>query len=166
MALRHDRQADRPRGQSSLRHSGRRKDSEDRGHGLLNATGAQGARSAGLPGIKTMKLRLFGLAGVIILFSAGSFAQQPYPPTTDHAPPAWFVDVASKASITVRNVNGSIESKRYIIEATGSGVAILDYDRDGWPDIFLVNGTTLPGGKTEDNQDKPTNHLFHNNHDG
>jgi len=90
-------------------------------------------------------------------------AQQPYPPTTDHAPPAWFVDVASKAGITVRNVNGSVDSKRYIIEATGSGVAILDYDRDGWPDIFLVNGTNLPNAKPEEN---PTSHLFHNNHDG
>src|SRR5271155_324417 len=107
-----------------------------------------------------MKLQLSGLAGVVILSSAVSFAQQPYAPTTDHPPPAWFVDVASKAGITVRDVNGNSESKHYIIEATGSGVAILDYDRDGWPDIFLVNGTTFPGTKPEDNQDKPTNHLF------
>ena len=42
-------------------------------------------------------------------------------------------------------------------------MAIIDYDNDGWPDIFLVNGSTLPGvvGK-----EKPTGHLFHNNHDG
>jgi hypothetical protein len=113
-----------------------------------------------------MKQRLPVPASALIFFSAFAFAQQPYAPATDHAPPAWFVDVASKAGITVRNVNGSVEAKRYIIEATGSGVAILDYDRDGWPDIFLVNGTTLPGTKPEDNQDKPTNHLFHNNHDG
>jgi len=92
-----------------------------------------------------MKLRISYLAnGIIIFFSTFAFAGQAYPPSTDHAPPAWFVDVAAKAGITVRNVNGSVESKRYIIEATGSGVAILDYDRDGWPDIFLVNGTDLP----------------------
>jgi len=72
------------------------------------------------------------------------------------------VDVASKAGITVRNVNGSAESKRYLIESTGSGVAILDYDRDGWPDIFLVNGTTMQPEKDA----APSNHLFHNNHDG
>jgi enediyne biosynthesis protein E4 len=90
-------------------------------------------------------------------------AQQPYPPISDHPSPAWFVDVAAKAGILVRNVNGSVDSKRYIIEATGSGVAILDYDRDGWPDIFLVNGTTLENTKTNE---KPTSHLFHNNHDG
>ena len=113
-----------------------------------------------------MNLRLSGIEVVVALLSTIAFGQNPYPPTTEHVPPAWFVDVASKAGITVRNVNGSVDSKRYIIEATGSGVAILDYDRDGWPDIFLVNGTTLPGAKTEDKQDKPTNHLFHNNHDG
>ncbi len=90
-------------------------------------------------------------------------AQSVYPPTTSNAPPAWFVDVAEKAGITVRNVNGSVEAKRYIIEATGSGVAILDYDRDGWPDIFLVNGSTIQGAGEKE---KPTSHLFRNNHDG
>ncbi len=75
----------------------------------------------------------------------------PYPATEEHPPPAWFVDVASKAGIAVRNVNGGVESKRYIIESTGTGVAILDYDRDGWPDIFLVNGTTLPKRQVRQN---------------
>ena len=37
------------------------------------------------------------------------------------------------------------DTKKYIIETTGTGVAIFDYDNDGWPDIFLVNGTTLEG---------------------
>src|SRR6266851_2524909 len=111
------------------------------------------------------KLRFSGLAGVVTLVSTVSLAQQPYAPATDNPPPAWFVDVASKAGITVRNVNGNVESKHYIIEATGSGVAILDYDRDGWPDIFLVNGANLPDAQTGDKQDKPTNHLFHNNHE-
>jgi hypothetical protein len=100
----------------------------------------------------------------LLLCLTHSQAQQPYPPNPDHPSPAWFVDVAAKAGILVRNVNGSDEAKRYIIEATGSGVAILDYDRDGWPDIFLVNGTTLdPATNTKT---KPTSHLFHNNHDG
>ena len=102
---------------------------------------------------------------LLLLLTSRTFAQQPYPPTTDHPAPAWFVDVASKAGITVRNVNGGVDSKRYIIEATGSGVAIIDYDRDGWPDIFLVNGTTLPNDPANP-KEKPTSHLFHNNHDG
>jgi enediyne biosynthesis protein E4 len=102
---------------------------------------------------------------LLLFFVSRTFAQQPYPPTPDHPSPAWFIDVASKAGITVRNVNGSVDAKRYIIEATGSGVAILDYDRDGWPDIFLVNGTTLTGAPANP-REKPTSHLLHNNHDG
>jgi enediyne biosynthesis protein E4 len=105
------------------------------------------------------------LAAEVLPSPTSQNAQQPYPPTSDHPPPAWFVDVASKAGILVRNVNGSVDSKRYIIEATGSGVAIIDYDNDGWPDIFLVNGTTLPS-EPANPKEKPTSHLFHNNHDG
>ena len=120
--------------------------------------GRRRSRISQTPQSKDLRLLL-----ALLLLATFTQAQQPYPPTHDHPPPAWFIDVAAKAGITVRNVNGSIESKRYIIEATGSGVAILDYDRDGWPDIFLVNGTTLPNQKPEA---PPTNHLFHNNHDG
>jgi hypothetical protein len=101
----------------------------------------------------------------LLLLVSETLAQQPYPPTSDHPSPAWFVDVASKAGISVRNVNGSVDAKRYIIESTGSGVAIIDYDRDGWPDIFIVNGTTLPTDSANQ-KEKPTSHLFHNNHDG
>ncbi len=89
--------------------------------------------------------------------------QHPYPATTAHPAPAWFVDIAPQAGLTVRNTNGADTGKQYIVESTGSGVAILDYDNDGWPDIFLVNGTTLPSTETKE---KPTSHLFHNNHDG
>ena len=87
-----------------------------------------------------------------------------YPPSAEHHGPAWFDDVAGKAGIRVLNANGGVDSKRYIIEATGSGVAILDYDNDGWPDIFLVNGELLPGKAQKDPH--PTSHLFRNNHDG
>ncbi len=107
---------------------------------------------------------IFLSATIAIASSAQKGATAPYPPTTEHAPPAWFVDKAASAGITVKNVNGSAEAKRYIVEATGSGVAIIDYDHDGWPDIFLVNGQALnqdPSAKTA-----PTSHLFHNNHDG
>ena len=89
----------------------------------------------------------------------------PYPATAEHPTPAWFIDVAAKAGILVRNVNGDPAVKKYIIETTGSGVAILDYDNDGWPDIFLVNGTVLPSEKRAGDP-APTSHLFHNNHDG
>lgn len=96
----------------------------------------------------------------------GIQAQQTYPATALHSGPAWFVDVAAKAGITVRNVNGGETSKRYIVESTGSGVAIIDYDRDGWPDIFLVNGQPLDAAPAGFSKDPPVSHLFRNNHDG
>lgn len=58
---------------------------------------------------------------------------------------AYFTDVAEKSGITMTNVFGGIDTKKYIIETTGTGVAIFDYDNDGWPDIFLLNGTQLEG---------------------
>ena len=97
-------------------------------------------------------------------FSASAAAQTPYAPSAAHPTPAWFVDVAAQAGITVRNVNGDPQNKKYIIESTGSGVAILDYDRDGWMDIFLVNGMELDPKQRKG--EAPTSHLFHNNHDG
>ncbi|MEO8724999.1 MAG: VCBS repeat-containing protein, partial [Acidobacteriaceae bacterium] len=92
-------------------------------------------------------------------------ASIPYP-AGDHPPPAWFIDTAPEAGLHMQNVNGGESSKKYIIETTGSGVAILDYDRDGWPDIFLVNGDTLDTNGVHHHSGRPTNHLYHNNHDG
>jgi hypothetical protein len=94
-----------------------------------------------------------------LLLAASLSPQTAKPP----APIAHFTDIAEKAGITVTSVYGGVDTKKYIIETTGTGVGIFDYDNDGWPDIFLVNGTTLEGfpkGKA------PTNHLYRNNHDG
>jgi hypothetical protein len=76
---------------------------------------------------------------------------------------AYFTDNAEKAGLTTTTVFGGKNTKKYIIETTGTGVAIFDYDNDGWPDIFLVNGTTLEGAPAGS---APTNHLYRNNHDG
>src|SRR3984885_10360864 len=78
--------------------------------------------------------------------------------------PIVFQDVAEKAGLTRwRHVMGP-EQKKFILETLGSGVALLDYDNDGWLDIYLVNGSTYDAisGKTE----PPHAALFHNNHDG
>ncbi len=84
-------------------------------------------------------------------------------PKSNPKPLAHFTDIAKKAGLTTPVVFGGVDTKKYIIETTGTGVAIFDYDNDGWPDIFIVNGTSLDApasGKL------PTSHLYHNNHDG
>jgi hypothetical protein len=64
--------------------------------------------------------------------------------------PVSFVDIAPSSGLTVPNTSGGRTRKDYILETTGNGVAIFDYDRDGAEDIFIANGTTLdrsPGGR-------------------
>ena len=103
------------------------------------------------------------LALILLLFAIKAVAQTSAPVSQAPAPlAANFVDMAKKAGIDMTVTFGGKESKTYIIETTGTGIAIFDYDNDGWPDIFVVNGTTLDAvpGKA------PTSHLFHNNHDG
>ena len=84
-------------------------------------------------------------------------------PKSNPKPIAHFTDIAKRAGLTVTEVFGGVNTKKYIIETTGTGVAIFDYDNDGWPDIFVVNGTTLDALSLSK---APTSHLYHNNHDG
>jgi enediyne biosynthesis protein E4 len=80
------------------------------------------------------------------------------------AGPVIFVDVAGKAGLTSwHHVMGTPE-KKFILETTGSGVALLDYDNDGWLDIYMVNGSTYEAMKGT--AEPPHAALFHNNHDG
>src|SRR5580698_2515817 len=99
-----------------------------------------------------------------VLAAMLAVAPAPYPADTVHPLPAWFVNVAPQAGLQMNNINGDLNTKKYIIETTGSGVAVIDYDHDGWPDIYLLNGTTLDGEPSVDPH--PTNHLYRNNHDG
>src|SRR5689334_9695098 len=116
--------------------------------------------SAKLPGTIAASLccAALSLAPLLAQNSANQQAE-----SKDAKPAAYFIDVSQKAGLTMKNVFGGVDTKKYIIETTGTGVAIFDYDNDGWPDVFVVNGTTLdplPGEKPA------TNHLYHNNHDG
>lgn len=75
-----------------------------------------------------------------------------------------FEDVAAAAGLGAAvNVYGGVTRKQYILEETGCGVAFFDYDNDGWPDVFMVNGTRFDGISPEN---QPSNFLFHNNRDG
>jgi len=74
-----------------------------------------------------------------------------------------FVDVTEEAGITIETTSGGKE-KRYIVEAKGGGAAtFLDYDDDGWMDIYIVNGSRLEGFPPGE---EPRNVLYRNNGDG
>ena len=74
-----------------------------------------------------------------------------------------FEDIAQQAGLSALNVYGGDTHKEFIIETTGNGAIIFDFDNDGWPDIFLPNGSTVEGFPKDQG---PTAHLYHNNHDG
>jgi enediyne biosynthesis protein E4 len=78
--------------------------------------------------------------------------------------PIVFQDYSEKAGLTRwRHTMGTPEDT-FIIETVGSGVALLDYDNDGWLDIYLVNGSTYDA--VSGRSTPPHAALFHNNHDG
>src|SRR5438094_6469215 len=82
----------------------------------------------------------------------------------DHAAGFSFTDISEKAGLGgAINVFGGVTHKRLLLEETGCGVALFDYDNDGWLDTFMVNGTSLEGISA---QHQPANFLFHNNRDG
>ncbi|MBM3775517.1 MAG: VCBS repeat-containing protein, partial [Acidobacteria bacterium] len=74
---------------------------------------------------------------------------------------ARFTDVAQQAGLHHPVVYGGVDRKLYILETTGCGCAFVDYDNDGWLDIFLLSGTRLEG-----NPEGATNRLYKNNRDG
>jgi hypothetical protein len=100
------------------------------------------------------------LLPIALLFAAGN----PQSAAPAAKPLAYFTDIAKRAGLTMTNTFGGITTKKYIIETTGTGLAIFDYDNDGWPDIFIVNGARLDGSFAAN--EAPTNHLYRNNHDG
>ena len=58
---------------------------------------------------------------------------------------AHFVDIATFAGLTAPVTYGGLETNRYIVESTGCGCAFIDYDNDGWMDLFVLCGTRLEG---------------------
>jgi enediyne biosynthesis protein E4 len=78
--------------------------------------------------------------------------------------PVVFDDASEKAGFNKWTYKMGTPAKDYIIETKGSGVGLIDYDNDGWLDIYIVNGSTVDAlsGK----EAAPQAALFHNNHDG
>ncbi len=161
---------------------------------VVRSIGDPGANSKVFMRLTTLHRFPLLLVVFATVFQASGYAQQPpdtpekqVPPTGmstggAHAPvrdalsrpitaggfvdgaPVIFVDITHAAGLDkFRHRSGSPE-KKTIIETPGSGVALLDYDNDGWLDIYLVNGSTVSALKGKESP--PRAMLLHNNHDG
>ena len=82
-------------------------------------------------------------------------------PDQTPGPPLRFVDVTATSGISFRHVNGATGYK-LLPETMGSGVAVFDFDRDGWPDLFFVNSRSWPGNGSR----LATQALYRNKSDG
>jgi hypothetical protein len=72
-----------------------------------------------------------------------------------------LIDIAARAGLRAPVIYGGVDTNAYILEAIGCGCAFIDYDNDGWLDIFLLSGTRWAGAP-----EGATNRLYHNNRDG
>src|SRR5262249_52687282 len=111
---------------------------------------------------KTTKTRLFIRCSVVslclcvfVLLTQSRALQQTL---TSHIQ---FTDVTKSSGITFSHYNGAF-GKKYLPETLGPGVAFIDYDGDGWQDLFFTNGKDWPG----QHRRSSTLQMFHNNHNG
>jgi hypothetical protein len=74
---------------------------------------------------------------------------------------ARYTDIAQEAGLRVPVIYGPADHKTYILETTGCGCAFIDYDNDGWMDLFVLCGTRFENAPPD-----ATNRLYHNNRDG
>lgn len=120
-------------------------------------------------GTPRLAATIFGILSVLGSFGLDAFqgmgtARRPVTPpkrieTTLPPITVEFRDLAEEAGLTAANVSGGADAKKYILETTGNGVALFDFDNDGLLDVFLPNATTLDGdgaGKSS------TGHLYRN----
>jgi len=101
------------------------------------------------------------LATILVFALAILLVGQPGIGATPESSSIQFRDVTQPAGIRFVHNNGAF-GKKFLPETMGPGVAFIDYDNDGWPDIFLVNGMDWPGHV----QRHSTPKLYHNNRDG
>lgn len=100
-----------------------------------------------------------GMGGGVKAIPRSSPRAKPDVPT----PAIRFTDITASTGISTVNVYGGIDKKRYILEMTGNGVGLFDYDNDGFLDVFLVNGTRF---NDFEEGERPVNRLFRNKGDG
>ena len=104
------------------------------------------------------------LTGIVLCFALGARSQTvhgPLAPATKTPPPVQLVDITDSTGIHFSHLS-SPEAK-YIVESMSGGVALLDFDGDGWLDIYMTNAPSVAmalDGK------QARSALYRNNHDG
>jgi hypothetical protein len=125
---------------------------------------------------KTSQLQSTQSAATAQPGQAGGAAKSPHPIQLDaqHRPitaggfvktgPVVFEDISEEAGLTKWTHKMGTPEKTYLVETKGSGIGLIDYDNDGWLDIYVVNGSTFDA--LDGKETPPHAALFHNNHDG
>lgn len=105
-------------------------------------------------------------AAILCAFGIGTW----HVGVADEAWPVRFTDVAAAAGLVHPSIYGGVDRKRFIIETNGAGVALVDYDRDGWLDALVLSGTRLADTDRRDAAfppgQAPSNRLYRNRRDG
>jgi hypothetical protein len=99
------------------------------------------------------------LAAAAVLWTVIRPEPRPEPPF-----PVRFIDVTDASGIHFRHFNGAT-GRKLLPETMGSGVAVIDFDQDGRPDLFFVNSRAWSGHSVPEG-DRPTQSLYRNRGDG
>jgi FG-GAP-like repeat len=117
---------------------------------------------------ETLKIRMKIFAGIGLLSCLPwpSFSSLSLPTGSEIS----YTDITTSTGINFQARNSATPLK-YLIETMIGGVGVFDYDKDGWLDIFFVNGAKLKNPQSDSEElDKSApefwNRLYHNNHDG
>jgi hypothetical protein len=105
----------------------------------------------------------FACAGFCVVLTLGLPAASLFSPSTAKSPelPPQLVDITASTGIHFHHL--ASPEQKYIVESMSAGVALIDYDGDGWPDIYFTNAQNVQMAKAGT---KSRSALFHNNHDG
>lgn len=107
-------------------------------------------------------LRLFSFFLILTMLAVAQVRGQISP--AENAFKVSLVNVAAQAGLTAKMIYGDEKKNRYLLETTGSGVGFIDFDNDGWQDLFFVNGMRLDSWPK--NVPAPSNKLYRNKGDG
>jgi hypothetical protein len=108
-------------------------------------------------------LARFAMFAVLIVLPINAQTKAQLSPSSapDVASLPQFVDITASTGIKFEHL--SSPEQKYIVESMGGGVALIDYDRDGWPDIYFTNAQNVEMARTGQ---KARSALYHNNRDG